>query len=142
MKKNRLLSLLACLLLMLGFNVASAQTNTFTRSTCNPNLQGCVSTSITLKLTNPSPPPLDPTPISLTKTISSPSSVDFPTKYTKIKVTLGSYSSTGTYYLPTTTGDITMIAIGADGEGVGPYIIYITNTGSNTFTVSVSNTSL
>ncbi|KAA5537435.1 hypothetical protein F0919_07100 [Taibaiella lutea] len=140
MKKTKLLSLLTGLLLVLGFNIASAQTNTFTRVACNPNFQGCVSTSLSLTLTDPNPPQF--AQASQTKALAAPGSVDFAIRFTKIKVSLGGYTSTGTYYLPTTIGDGTAISIGADGEGVGPYTIYIYKSGSNSFTVSVGNTAL
>ncbi|KAA5533274.1 hypothetical protein F0919_12055 [Taibaiella lutea] len=59
---------------------------------------------------------------------------------TRIKVKIGAYTSTGIYSLPTAIGTSTIIALGADGEGVGPYTITIYKSANNQFKLSVGNT--
>jgi hypothetical protein len=76
---------------------------------------------------------------SSTKTFTSSSTHTYSTANTKIKVTIGTLVSTGTYYLPTTVGDQTIIP---STDGILPYTVFIKKTGTQQFTLEVSTISL
>ncbi|KAA5533275.1 hypothetical protein F0919_12060 [Taibaiella lutea] len=132
MKNLKIISLLAGLLFLLGFT-ANAQNNTFSRSLCNPNFQGCSNIPLTLELHSQGQ-----FPIANSKSVNAPSSgVTFHTSLKRIYIHLGGYTSSGYYTLPTTIGEGVIISLGAEGEGVGPYTVYIYKTGNYQFSVSV-----
>ncbi|MBL7711723.1 MAG: hypothetical protein JNL13_04640 [Chitinophagaceae bacterium] len=60
----------------------------------------------------------------------------YDTYMTKINVKIGSNSSTGTYYLPTTIGET--VAIAGDA-GLGVYNVYIKKTAAREFYLEVSD---
>jgi hypothetical protein len=137
MKKIKFLSLLASLLFLLEFTANAQTTNTFSRNLCSPQFSGCVNTPLTLTLETEG----GEFGVSSSKAVNAPSSVTFGTNFTKIKVSLsGVGASTHYYTLPTTIGQSTIIFIGADGEGVGPYSVSIYKSVTNQFMVGVGNT--
>ncbi|KAA5533272.1 hypothetical protein F0919_12045 [Taibaiella lutea] len=142
MKKMKLMSLLTALLIVLGYNNGNAQLvttkNTITRNACTPGYIGCSGATVVLKLATSGQ-------FIISKSNSyeaATESFNYPTNYTKITVTLKSpsginYTSTAPYFLPTVVGESTIINLGADGEGVGPYTIGIYKNADKQFTLSV-----
>jgi hypothetical protein len=139
MKKIKLMSLLTVLCLLFG-NIVYSQgdpqplpQNTITRVLCPAGFLGCTNDAIDLKLSSSF--------ISSTGTFTGSSTHTYATLQTKIKITITgtSLTSTGTYYLPTTVGDQTIIP---STDGILPYTVFIKKTGTQQFTLEVSKISL
>lgn len=107
----------------------SVSKNTIKRISCLSDPAGCSPVAVELRLSSGS--------VGATKTIDHPDAgEEYPYFYTKIKVKIGSNSSIGTYYLPTTIGET--VAIAGDA-GLGVYNVYIKKTATREFYLSVSD---
>ncbi len=108
--------------------------NTVTRKACLTGYQGCATVPVTLQLSGIFT-------YSQVFTNTTPSvSKTFHADGNKIKVSIGTLSSTGTYTLPTIIGDATVIPAtdGLTGGGHG-YTVFITKTADRQFTLAVSD---
>ncbi|KAA5533273.1 hypothetical protein F0919_12050 [Taibaiella lutea] len=136
MKKMKLLSLLTAVLIALGYISSNALPpepsggkNTITRNACLPGYIGCSGATVILKLTGSGS--------GINSYEATTESYKYYAAYTKITVTVAGYTSTLPYYLPTAVGESTIINLGGDGEGVGPYTVGIYKNADKQFTLSV-----
>jgi len=138
--KIRILSLLTLVCIMLsalGFAAPHATYNKVKRSACLAGYSGCATVPVTLTL-------ISSGSASVSKVIDHPDAGEsYLVAYTKIKVTIGGRSSSGTYYLPTAVGDQVIIPA-TDGLTFGgnSYNVYIKKTADKEFSLSVSNSNL
>lgn len=138
MKLTALLTLLC--MLLLGSSAYSqglgdpvpVQLNTITRTPCLLGYVGCSNTSVDLTLSSSS------LGFGISKPISSSSTTTYPIYNTKIKVTFGGLTSTGSYTLPTVTGDQVVIP---STDGIAPFTVIITKTGIRQFKLEVASIS-
>ncbi len=134
------MSLVTILCILLG-NVVYGQDpvpipqNTVTRVPCQSGFLGCSNDNIYLTL-KPSGQ------FGGVKALfTSSTSQGFPNSNTRIIISIPgtSQTSVGTYYLPTTIGDQTVIP---STDGILPYTVFIKKTGNQQFTLEVSEISL
>jgi hypothetical protein len=151
MKKNKLMSLLAIIGMLIG-NISNGQTpiggttpakmNTVTRvSTQTPGIPGYTNAPVVLKLSG-QVGPFNP---STSKTFIIGDVNQYDASYQKIKITFenGSLYSIGTYYLPTTINGETVIGLANEPwltnySGQYGYGTTIKKTGNNQFTIQVT----
>jgi hypothetical protein len=133
MKKMKLTALFALLCVLLFGNSAYSQPpgarNTITRTQCLSGLSGCSDDTIILKLSSAA---IGSTQATFTKNDIQ----TYPINETRIKVIIGTLSSTGTYTLPTTVGG--QVSVNAT-DGISPYSVLITKTADGQFKLEVSD---
>ncbi|KAA5536938.1 hypothetical protein F0919_04495 [Taibaiella lutea] len=119
----------------IGGGGTPASKYTVTRNACLPGYSGCYSGAVTLRLDNGGSPSLGGS-----YTFSGiTESHDYPTYGSKIKVTIGSLTSIGTYSLPTVIGDQVIITSGLDDGAHHAYTVGITKTADKQFTLSIGD---
>ncbi|MBL7711721.1 MAG: hypothetical protein JNL13_04630 [Chitinophagaceae bacterium] len=129
--KNRILSLLLLFCTAfstIAFAAPPPSYNKVKRVTCLAGYSGCSSVPVTLTLISTSG-------ASVSRVIDYPDAGEsYLTAYTRIQVTIGTTSSTDTYYLPTAVGETVLIS-GVDYGGVS-YNVYVKKTAEKEFQLS------
>lgn len=119
-------------LLLLGSNAYSQvppALNTITRTQCLSEFSGCSDMTVQIRLSSAAIG-------STQQTFTKNDFYTFPINQTRIKVTIGTLTSTGLYTLPTGIGDQVLIS-GTDG--IAPYSVLITKTAGGQFKLEVSD---
>jgi hypothetical protein len=139
MKKLKLMLLMA--FFAFGFTsisfgqVAPISNNTVTRNACLAGYSGCFNGAVTLRLDNGGSPSLGGT-----YTFSGiTESHNYAIYGSKIKITIGSLTSIGTYSLPTVIGDQVIITSGLDDGVHHAYTVGILKTADKQFLLSIGD---
>jgi hypothetical protein len=135
MKKNKLMSLMTALLILLGFTATHAQItegpitySTLTRYSCIPGYLGCVADPVTVILS------ANLTGLgSTTQSFGPTTALTFNSNKNYIKVNGSAYFALPTIANPTVIINST--------DGIFPYTVTLNLTGTRTYTITVSRIS-